>query len=227
MLAKLGPLTATALTALALLTACGSDDEPSAATDPSQCSYPQDGKVEDPTLPPGDPTVTGDVAATLSLSQGEVPLTLHAGDSPCTVSSFLTLAEAGYFDDTICHRLTTSGIYVLQCGDPTGTGGGGPGYSFADELDSAKALESFEQAPDYKIYPPGTLAMANAGANTNGSQFFLVYEDSPLLPNYTVFGTIDPAGLDVLTAIAEAGTSDASTDGAPNEPVTITGVTVS
>ena len=96
----------------------------------------------------------------------------------------MSLAEQGYFDDTTCHRLTTQGIFVLQCGDPTATGGGGPGYSFEDELDGAEK------------YPAGTIAMANAGPDTNGSQFFLVYEDTELPPSYTTFGTIDDAGLE-------------------------------
>ena len=105
----------------------------------------------------------------------------------------MSLAEQGYFDDTTCHRLTTKGIFVLQCGDPTATGSGGPGYSFEDELDGSEK------------YPAGTIAMANAGPDTNGSQFFLVYEDTELPPSYTTFGTIDDAGLDVVEEVADAG----------------------
>jgi peptidyl-prolyl cis-trans isomerase B (cyclophilin B) len=107
----------------------------------------------------------------------------------------------------------STSLSVLQCGDPSGTGGGGPGYTYADETQ-----------PDM-VYPAGTLAMANAGPDTNGSQFFLVYEDSALPPDYTVFGTVTQ-GLDVLQGIAAKGISGGGTDGAPVEPVTISGVTV-
>jgi peptidyl-prolyl cis-trans isomerase B (cyclophilin B) len=101
---------------------------------------------------------------------------------------------------------------VLQCGDPTGSGSGGPGYSFDDELTGKEK------------YPAGTLAMANAGPNTNGSQFFIVYADTPLPPSYTVFGTIDPEGLRVVKRIAGAGTSDGGPDGAPKGDVLIRSV---
>ena len=106
----------------------------------------------------------------------------------------MSLAEQGYFDATPCHRLTTQGIFVLQCGDPTGTGTGGPGYSFDDELSGDET------------YPAGTLAMANAGPNTNGSQFFIVYEDTQLPPAYAVFGTVDEAGIKIVQEVAEKGT---------------------
>ncbi len=139
-------------------------------------------------------------------SAGDINVDLDAGATPCTVNSFLSLAEQGYFDGTDCHRLTTQGIWVLQCGDPTGTGSGGPGYAFDDELTGAET------------YPAGTLAMANAGPGTNGSQFFLVYEDSlGLPPDYTVFGTISPEGLKVVQEIGAKGTADGAPDGAPKE----------
>ncbi|WP_343050058.1 peptidylprolyl isomerase [Nocardioides ungokensis] len=105
------------------------------------------------------------------------------------------------------------GIYVLQCGDPSGTGAGGPGYQFDDELSGKET------------YGPGTLAMANAGANTNGSQFFIVYGNSPLPPSYTVFGKVDAAGLKVVQAIADKGTADGGPDGAPKDKVEIESVT--
>ncbi|UMG92540.1 peptidylprolyl isomerase [Nocardioides sp. TF02-7] len=109
--------------------------------------------------------------------------------------------------------MTTEGIYVLQCGDPTGTGAGGPGYSFADELQGTET------------YGPGTLAMANAGPDTNGSQFFIVYDDSPLPPSYTVFGTVDEATVQTITDVAADGTTP-ELDGAPNTKVDIESVTV-
>ncbi len=134
----------------------------------------------------------------------------------CTVNSFVYLAAKKYFNNTKCHRLTTSGsLFVLQCGDPTGTGSGGPGYKFADEnLAGAK-------------YPGGTVAMANSGANTNGSQFFLVYKNSTLSPSYTPFGTV-VSGLGIIQNVAKQGTDNAngSGDGHPKEPVVIESVTI-
>ncbi|MGE3287503.1 MAG: peptidylprolyl isomerase [Pseudonocardia sp.] len=185
---------------------------------PGGCTWVPEGQpakpVEAPTVT--DPQRTGTVSVTLDTDRGAIPLTLDRAKAPCTVESFLHLAQAGYFDATTCHRLTTEGIKVLQCGDPTGSGSGGPGYSFPDET-----------TPDLS-YPRGTLAMANAGPDTNGSQFFMVYGDSPLPPNYTVFGTIGEPGLAVLDQIAAAGLADgAQGDGAPAQPVTITKVTVS
>jgi peptidyl-prolyl cis-trans isomerase B (cyclophilin B) len=198
------------------LVSCG-DDESSGAV---SCDYPTDGSepARDVEPPPTEATETGEVDVTISTSAGEVGATLDAASAPCTVNSFLSLAEQGYFDDTPCHRLTTeaAGIFVLQCGDPTGIGGGGPGYTFADEL-----------AGDEE-YTGGTLAMANAGAgtDTNGSQFFIVYDDTPLDPDYTVFGEVDDAGLQVVQDVAAKGTANGAPDGPPKEPVQIESVVV-
>jgi peptidyl-prolyl cis-trans isomerase B (cyclophilin B) len=148
--------------------------------------------------------------ATLDTSCGQVVFTMDATKAPHTVNSFNFLSGEQYFDHTKCHRLTTQGIYVLQCGDPTATGSGSPGYKFQDEnLTGA-------------TYPAGTVAMANSGANTNGSQFFLVYKDTQLPANYTPFGKIT-SGLDVLTNIAGGGENDANGpgDGAPNATVVL------
>lgn len=179
------------------------------------CSYPADGAPAKPVSPPTDVMPNaGTVTATLQLTGGAVVIEMDRSKTPCTIGSFVHLADAGYFDGTTCHRLTTSaGLRVLQCGDPTGSGGGGPGYTFGDETDSAMT------------YPAGTVAMANAGPDTNGSQFFLVYSDSQLPPDYTVFGTIK-SGLDVLIKIAVAGVADGGQDGAPASPITISKVTV-
>ena len=152
---------------------------------------------------------------TLHTSQGDIVIALNAAKAPHTVNSFTFLAGQRFFDGTHCHRLTTAGIYVLQCGDPTGTGTGGPGYSFGDEnLTGA-------------TYPAGTVAMANAGPNTNGSQFFLVYKDTTLPPSYTPFGTIT-SGLDVVQKVAAGGTdnSNGQGDGQPNISVVLTRVTI-
>lgn len=166
--------------------------------------------------PSGDLPAEGTVGRTLATSAGDIGLTLdRAGTAACATASFVSLAEQGYFDGTTCHRLTTSpGLQVLQCGDPSGRGSGGPGYSFPTQVTGTET------------YPRGVVAMANAGQGTDGSQFFLVYGDSlEGNPNYTVFGTIDEPGLAVLDQIAAAGVADGSTDGAPATPVTIESVT--
>ena len=188
----------------------------SSSTASGECSYPASGQPSVDVTPPsaGTERPTGTVDATLETSAGAIPMTLSGERTPCTVESFVSLAQQQYFSNTECHRLTTQGIFVLQCGDPTGTGRGGPGYRFADELDGSET------------YPAGTVAMANAGPGTNGSQFFLVYSDSQLPPDYTVFGTMSPEGLQVVKNIAAAGTAGGSPDGAPATPVTISAVTI-
>jgi len=142
--------------------------------------------------------------------------TLDGTKAPHTVNSFKFLADHKYFDNSPCHRLTTQSIFVLQCGDPTGTGTGGPGYTIPDEnLTGA-------------TYPAGTLAMANTGQpHTGGSQFFICYADTPLPPQYTPFGHVTQ-GLDVLKKIAANGEDDSNGagDGKPNKPVVIKTFTV-
>jgi peptidyl-prolyl cis-trans isomerase B (cyclophilin B) len=138
-------------------------------------------------------------------TQGVITVKMLTSQAPCTTFSFRFLASKGYFNSTHCHRLTTEGIYVLQCGDPTGTGSGGPGYAFNDE-NLAGAT-----------YPAGTLAMANAGPNTNGSQFFFTWKNTTLPPDYTPFGTVT-SGLNILQKIAAAGDDQQNGpgDGYPN-----------
>lgn len=155
----------------------------------------------------------------LKTSAGDVKFEMDAAKTPQTVNSFKSLADKNFFDNTKCHRLTTGGIFVLQCGDPQGTGTGGPGYTIADEnLDALGKPNETGQV----IYPAGTVAMANTGQpGSGGSQFFLVYKDSPLAPSYTPFGKIDAAGLKVLEEVAKAGVADGGQDGAPKTPVTI------
>ena len=208
-----------ALLCATVLASCGDDSTTSADSSSGDsgttCDYTEGGgapaRQVDP--PPAEATESGDVDVTISTSAGDIGATLDAAAAPCTVNSFLSLSDQGYYDDTPCHRLTTAGIYVLQCGDPSGSSAGGPGYSFPDELTG-----------DEK-YARGTLAMANAGPDTNGSQFFMVYEDTQLPPSYTVFGSIDDAGLEVLDAVAKKGTADGSPDGPPKEKVQIESVT--
>ena len=167
----------------------------------------------------------GTAAVTMATSAGDIGLALNRALAPCTVNSFLSLTGQKYFDATTCHRLTTSGILVLQCGDPTGSGKGGPGYSFANEFPTDQYPAGDAALTTAASYPRGVVAMANAGANTNGSQFFLLYGNSPLPPSYTVFGTISTAGLAVLDKIAAAGTTNGSGDGAPKTAVNITTMT--
>ncbi|WP_424215644.1 peptidylprolyl isomerase [Streptomyces sp. BI20] len=159
---------------------------------------------------------------TLKTNEGDLSITMDASKTPETVNSFKALADKGYFDKTKCHRLTTAGIFVLQCGDPQGTGMGGPGYTIKDE--NLGALGKADKSGQV-IYPAGTVAMANTSTpNSGGSQFFLVYKDSPLTPTYTPFGTLDAAGLKVVENVAKDGTAADGT--APKKPVTIEKATV-
>ncbi|UYP20703.1 peptidylprolyl isomerase [Rhodococcus sp. Z13] len=200
--------------------------------DPVSCTYnPSGDAARDVTAPPSDDVAAaGTVEVTVATGVGEIGLTLDRAAAPCTVNSFVSLAEQGYFDDTPCHRLVTSpGLQVLQCGDPTGTGTGGPGYGFDTEYPENVYARGDAQLRQPVIYPRGTVAMANTGRpGSNGSQFFLVYEDSQLPPTYTVFGTVDEAGLAVIEEVAAEGDdgSMAAGGGAPNRAVQIESVTV-
>lgn len=235
-LAVVGAVVAAALVVAALLTALGGgpEDEPVAAPSPAPstsaptaapdadnpCPVPETGAVTDPPQfdaapEPGSSTATSAVIATTC---GDVVVELLPDAAPQAVASFAFLAEQNFFSGTPCHRLVTSGIFVLQCGDPTATGQGGPGYSFGP----------VENAPADDVYPAGTLAMARVGGDgeSNGSQFFLVFEESSIPSDaaggYTVFGRVTE-GLDVVQTIAEGGTA---ADGvAPARPLSIEGVT--
>ncbi|MGK5694055.1 peptidylprolyl isomerase [Streptomyces sp. URMC 128] len=203
---------------------------PSKAPDP--CEKPAAGKVKPETWKK-EPAMTIDESAKytmkLDTTCGEIDIALKASAAPHTVNSFNFLAGKGYFDHSKCHRLTNQGIYVLQCGDPQGTGMGGPGYTIPDENLKDKSLKG-------GVYPAGTVAMANQynaqtkqGRNSGGSQFFLVYQDSQLPPDYTPFGTVSEAGMKVLKKIAPAGAQapDPQTGNtAPNATVVINKATV-
>ena len=209
-----------------------SDDvaEPGASATPSASASPSttaDIGCEDAPTPPAEPqswekapepalAEGADYTLTLSTNCGEIEIQTLAADAPETVNSMLWLADQGYFDNTLCHRVTTEGIFVLQCGDPTATGSGSPGYTVPDENlpDEAQAN-----------YPAGTVAMANAGPGTAGSQFFIVYEDTTLPPNYTIWGTVT-SGLDIVSSVAEAGVAGGGTDGSPAAPIGILTTTV-
>ncbi len=202
---------------------------------PSGSALPTNKNLRDTGTPPSTNLPhAGTETMTIATNQGTITVALDVKNAPCAAASMSYLAGKGYFSNSPCHRLTNDNIYILQCGDPTGTGSGGPSYTFGDEnLPSGKR-------PTYVI---GDVAMANAGANTNGSQFFIVYRDtadkpddgsgqpaSTLDANYTIIGTVT-AGLDVVQKIAAGGLTptDATNpgDGKPKLPVTITTLTVS
>lgn len=184
----------------------------------ANCQYPAAGAASKPTTPPRTgkvPTDPATVSVSMVTTQGNIGLQLDNAKAPCTVNSFASLAGQNYFNDTPCHRLTSGGLSVLQCGDPTGQGTGGPGYQFANEYPTNQYQPDNPALQQPVLYPRGTVAMANAGPNTNGSQFFLVYQDSQLPPGYTVFGKIDGTGLATLDKIAAAGVAGGGPDGKP------------
>jgi peptidyl-prolyl cis-trans isomerase B (cyclophilin B) len=201
------------------------------ATLGSNCQYPT---TTEPASKPAKPPRTGRVptepaliSAGIKTNRGAIGLQLDNAKAPCTVNNFASLAQQGFFDDTTCHRLTTTPtLGVLQCGDPSGSGTGGPGYRFPNEYPTNQFRLTDPSLKTPMRYPRGTLAMANAGIGTNGSLFFLVYEDSALPPTYTVFGTIDKTGLATLDKIAAGGVADSSGDGEPTQTVTIESVRV-
>jgi peptidyl-prolyl cis-trans isomerase B (cyclophilin B) len=198
-----------------------------ASTGSKTCAYaPTGGSAV--SLPPSTVNPAANYTATLRTSQGDIVIKLRNAQAPCTVNSFVHLAEANFWNGTQCHRISAdSGLYMLQCGDPTAkasqaitcdgsAGSGGPGYQFADE-NLAGAT-----------YPAGTVAMANAGPDSNGSQFFLVFQGTTLPPSYTPFGTIT-SGLDILQKVAKAGTTctyPGAGGGVPKDKVAISAVTI-
>jgi peptidyl-prolyl cis-trans isomerase B (cyclophilin B) len=191
-----------------------SSGEPSVQPAALDCRPPGTARPDDVTF---EAAPEGEVADTLTLATncGDIVIALDPA-AAATVSSEVFLAKEGFYDNTTCHRLTTSGIFVLQCGDPAGDGTGGPGYAVPDENLPDDAANN---------YPAGTVAMANAGPGTAGSQFFIVYEDTTLPPDYTIWGTVT-SGLDLVQDIASVGTADGGPDGAPLQPVFIESATV-
>ncbi|GGM14105.1 peptidylprolyl isomerase [Nakamurella endophytica] len=192
---------------------------PTSTTPSTPCSYPtaSAAKTVKPVNAPTNlsPENKGTVDVTLTLNDQPVPVTLDRATAPCAVNSFLSLASQGFYNSTDCWRLTSSpGLNILQCGDPSGKGNGGPGYTFKGEVTATTK------------YPVGTIAMANSGPDTNGSQFFIVYKDSTLDPSYTVLGTVSADGMKVVDAVAAKGVAKNAQDGPPNEKVAISSVTV-
>lgn len=161
------------------------------------------------------PTTGSAASITFATNCGDIVVALDPA-APATVASEIFLTERGFYDGTQCHRLTTDGIFVLQCGDPAGDGTGGPGYVVPDE--------NLPEAGEAN-YPAGTVAMANAGPGTAGSQFFIAYQDTTLPGDYTIWGTVT-AGLDIVQEIASVGVEDGSSDGPPRQPLFIESATV-
>lgn len=219
-----------------VISTSGSDDQPvaeptatsSAPTSPSSspsssaakaaypCTWTKGGTASKQVSVPSTttPPKTGTATVKVATNRGDLTFALDRAKAPCAAASFVSLTQQKYYDSTPCHRLTSGGLNVLQCGDPSGSGSGGPGYSFADELTGKET------------YGRGVLAMANSGPNTNGSQFFVVYKDSQLGPQYTVFGRVT-GGLNVLDQIAAKGVKGGGADGPPAETVTLTKLTAS
>lgn len=220
-------MTAVATATLSLAVGCtqtptatpGQSAGSDAAAGTTSCTYQTTGGASRQVTTPATAGVpaTGTVEYVVKLNGGDVPITLDRANAPCAVNSFISLAEQGFYDDTPCHRLgVATGFSMLQCGDPTGSGTGGPGYQYSEELTGTET------------YPAGTLAMARTSApGSQGSQFFLVFDETQLSPDYTVFGTIDATGIAVLKKVAAAGTDNSEGQGVghPAKPVTITAVT--
>jgi peptidyl-prolyl cis-trans isomerase B (cyclophilin B) len=175
------------------------------------------GDVPDPALAEGREWI-----GTLTINDVPLGITIDGAAAPQGASAFLSLTQSGFYSGKTCHRLTNGGFFVLQCGSPDGTGGGDPGFAFGP----------IENAPADDVYPAGTIALARQSENaySNGSQFFIVYEDTTIPSDtaggYTVLGQVT-SGLDQLaTAVTDAGEADGDGDGPPVVPTTITSVTV-
>jgi len=182
------------------------------------------------TIGPGKPETVADLSVSenrewsgeLAFAETSLEITLDGADAPQAVANFVDLNSRDYFDESSCHRVTTEGLFVMQCGDPLGLGIGNPGYTFGP----------LENTPDDGVYPAGTLAMARAAndASSMGSQFFIVYDDSEIpddaVGGYTVFGHVTGGLEDFIERYVEPGTADGSTDGQPAVPVFIESITI-
>jgi cyclophilin family peptidyl-prolyl cis-trans isomerase len=214
---------------LSVIVACGSDDViedptatsvasiPTATVEPEQASvaYQQEGNelMQWDAAPAMQLEQGKNYSATIRTNKGDIVIDLFENEVPVTVNNFVFLAEQGFYTNVPFHRVING--FMIQTGDPTGSGAGGPGYRFADE-------------PVTRDYVQGTVAMANAGPNTNGSQFFIMHADNPLPKNYTIFGQVT-SGMDVVDALATAPVS-ANARGersVPNEPLVMESVEIS
>jgi cyclophilin family peptidyl-prolyl cis-trans isomerase len=205
--------------------ALGAPEEPEPAAEavcppvPDDAPEPSGEQFDEP--PPFEVEEGVTYVATLQTSCGDIVVELDTDGSPATARNFLGLAAAGFYDGTPFHRIIPG--FVIQGGDPTGTGTGGPGYNVADELETAEALEASELGEGLVVYPRGTLAMANSGPDTQGSQFFIVLpeEGQDFPPAYTVFGEV-VEGIEVADDIVAGPTQgDLAID-----PVVVLGVTI-
>lgn len=193
---------------------------PSASSVALSCTDPSAIRADDQsfsTAPQPSPLSQQPALITLTTNCGPITIETLPDAAPLTVASEVFLTEQGFYDKTRCHRLTTAGILVLQCGDPAGDGTGGPGYAVPDENLPTEAGVN---------YPAGTVAMANAGPGTAGSQFFIVYGDTTLPPDYTIWGKVT-GGLDLVQQIADLGVEGGGSDGPPVQPVVIESASVS
>ncbi len=222
------------LVLLALTAGCG-DDTTTPKADRSQCTYRDTGrpasKAVDP--PPGNPEKDAPTEVTIATDRGDIKVNLDSDKAPCAANAFLSLAKQGFYDNTPCHRLTVGGkggLNVLQCGDPTGTGTGGAGFEYDEELiDQDPRLQpcygqtNEQSGKEYCTYTAGTVAVAKGTPpGTSGSQFFLVYEDSVLDASYTVLGRMSASGLKVVRSVASRGVAPGTET--PQQSVTIASV---
>lgn len=215
---------------------------------PNTCEWnPQNAQTNSKLKEVGTPPTknlptSGTATMTMTTNQGTVDVALNLAKAPCAGASFTFLSGQGFFNNTSCHQLlNSSGMYALRCGDPTGSGQGGPTYTFFDEnlpaaaasatpsaSASASASPTPSATPTAPTYPKGTVAMAADTAGANGSQFYIFYQDStPQTPQYSIIGTVT-TGLDVIQKIATAGTVDngAGEKTKPKTTVTIQNLTV-
>lgn len=197
----------------------------------SACAYPATATAASrPNRPPRAGKVSLEppvINAVMTTNAGAIGLSLDNAKAPCTVNSFTSLARQHYFDKTPCHRMADATLLgMLQCGDPTGGGSGGPGYRFDNEYPTNQYRRLDPALQETVTYPRGTLAMANSGPDSNGSQFIIVYRDSKLPPTYTVFGRVDEDGMATVDRLVSSGVRGGGTDGAPAKQITITSVKV-
>lgn len=222
--------------AIWLVTALNKGDDKTAASGPPAgtvaCSWtPEDStsgaKIVDVGTPPPNAPNVGTATLTIDTNLGAITATVDKSKAPCTAEAFTYLSSKKFWDGTKCHRLTTQGIKVLQCGDPSAKG---KGYRPTDGTGGPSFRYAEENLPTGKTpaYPAGTIAMAKTQApNSTGSQFFIVYGDTTLDPSYTVLGTVTK-GLDIVQQVAKAGTDDANGkgDGHPKKEIEIKTLTM-
>lgn len=241
---RAGALGAAVLAAAAALAACGSGDdaqpEDSVAAGDHLCDFAEVGQAARPVAaPPAQVPSTGEVRLDLRTGVGDIPVVLDRSAAPCAVASTVHLAQSSFYVTTACHRLTTaaSGLFFLQCGDPSGRGSGGPGYAVPSEparglapAETPAGGDGDEESVPEVVFPRGSVVLADRRVpDSGGSQFLLIYSDTALPADQTLMGTVTEEGLAVLDEIAAAGSDDAfgEGDGEPNTGVRLRAVDVS